>query len=861
MVEKTIELKTIDEEPHTAEIRHISQELHENALDLLPLGVDSHHDQLRDAVGALDRHLEKTPSLVTSELIQEKRDAEYLYDPDVLTRLDPLISATERIQDHEVRIREAKKMIELLGVDDYSAAGEEVFEQRLSAFQDLVDRGADPITARKMLGTAFGLDYFIQTAQSKEQKSTFAKLTTPKYLESSFPFLHAQSDGAKVIENLQYYQKAVDEIALRFDPAIEAGYPPEAASRIIKDFFDTEKSFSVVAQMDAGEIDERFARVMRSNLNAMRVIGDREEQINTLTGLDGQRLTDTLARAIDDDSDILDGKVYQESLDQTIQRLEELKSEFPDEFTALVEAPSFRVFARSPNTLQGFVELARKLAPDSDFFQEKLGLDSTQMYSKLLSWRVENGQYDEELYKRIDILKQKVEKYPELDPVKLAELYIGGRLSDERIAIIEGLLDNDSLEEALQDPFLRSSINDALIKFTHISSEVDVTKDIILARNYADGDESYLADVLDADSRVGDMRPIFHEIAPDALSARDKDGNKINWPSELAETIARHKHDRTFLESLDWYKADGLPYAAFDTVVSFRERGRAAGVVDSPRAIYEWIFSDPERVEEMSAEHLQQYFEKNINVYDDNDEQIQLTSEEIAELIESARELVGEMGDDARIFVNMGLETIQAVDVGGGTLRSTLDSDGDKKEYSQPYFKNRSGVEVALGIRALDEGSHHPIYGSIVFVGDAIPEGATGYGEIALSFKMSADLDESTTYTPEDSFHGPNRLTKQDAQIARVVKTALGKGSIRTSDYVEAQITKDLSFDDVEAVYVINQEQYDALPETLRVKAVIRPVAAVTEPSVYGARRERRMLRQYLEKIGKIKPLQGSEAL
>ena len=158
--------------------------------------------------------------------------------------------------------------------------------------------------------------------------------------------------------------------------------------------------------------------------------------------------------------------------------------------------------------------------------------------------------------------------------------------------------------------------------------------------------------------------------------------------------------------------------------------------------------------------------------------------------------------------INISSEALAGVIDSGGTINSFFDRNIDLDRSDRgDYDLVRSGVEVSLGLRSMDDETPHPIYGSCMFVDQEVPVGAVGYGDILLTFKETPELTSRTTYTPEDSFHGAQRLTTEDAKVLRLAKDAKDIGHSRTRDYVEAQIQGGVSLSDVDAIYVNSQEQ------------------------------------------------------
>lgn len=323
--------------------------------------------------------------------------------------------------------------------------------------------------------------------------------------------------------------------------------------------------------------------------------------------------------------------------------------------------------------------------------------------------------------------------------------------------------------------------------------------------------------IMDETQLHGREKVQFYNLAERFLSRLDKDGHPYDSPSTIRHAMQYPGTGR----NIDWFAQDAsLPLAALPAISNFRAEAIAFGAPDTPRGVYDYLYRDLANIERMSERHLRSEVRKLVG------------HDAVGRTIDRARHLAERLKGDARICVNMHPETLGMIAQGDGKIKSLFDLDGERV-YISPigkrtashsgYNLKRSGVEIALGIRSLDEHEEHATYGSMVFITGGIPAGANGYGDIMLSFRIDDDLSARTSYTPEDSFHGANRLTQRDAMALRLLKNACGIGTERTNDYVESQTVGGISLDRLDKIYVKSKDDIPLIPQSLRHLAMVAP--------------------------------------
>lgn len=833
----------------------LRRELGQHVLMSLP---HDHYESLSTTSEQLEADSREILSSVTRELIDTYHSGRFTAES--LAPIDAFLAEAARIEDPKERHREAVRLAEMLGADtdsaEFQTEGERlVIEKRRETFKDLVDRGASSLTARSVLGDERGLDLYTQNAQTEEQREMIAELASSKSLRLEMYSASGLSVAAEsILEHPEWYSGVTRAVADEYDKAVASGYSAEQATIALEEMFGPYAINHLRQGEDAPSIGEQYEERVRSELRAMQLVGDDANRILALLHDGARPARDHIMGGVAEKirkGEPIDIVSTKDILQRTAARMTQLKNEHPDVF----EAFSHTTVGKKGDISLIFhdTDFAMRLAPDFAFLREVIGVETKQVLSRFDSyaWRdEETGAYRPELYRAIQDAKRYIAQYAELTPDRILYAYTVIGQTNESMDTLGRFFDDPDLSEYLRDPFLKESIDAALGEVGVHIENIDFKKDVDLLKTIGGEDTSLLSALIAADARTHGAGGLFHELAPDILTRKDRDGNIYDGPWTLSLQIQKFQDTNADHEAIRWFARSPLPISALDVVMQFRKKALKQGVVDEPLAIYEWIFSDEKHIEEMSTYNLAQYFKGWESIEMPNGERLQLNESALEGLIEAAREQADEMKNDFRLFVNASPQALQRIVEGGGTIRSTLESNGDKKSYTSAYTERRSGVEVALGIRVLDATSAsqpHPVYGTAAYINDGIPEGAIGYGSIALVFKPDEELMRATSFTPEDSFHGAQRLNVRDAQVARIIKTAFGKGTIKTNEYVEAQISTELTLDQIERIYVSTQEDLNALPESLRGKAVMRAVSQPGQPSQYRGSREKRIFRRFMK--------------
>lgn len=390
---------------------------------------------------------------------------------------------------------------------------------------------------------------------------------------------------------------------------------------------------------------------------------------------------------------------------------------------------------------------------------------------------------------------------------------------------IIALLGSDSVQQHLDDPKTLDAVNDAMSAMLYDIGKYDVERIFTTFESIDDSQKEWLGDLIRGEARLRDKGLTdeqiieYHGLFTEVMPRRDKDGNhyddamsvKLAMESTYGRTYSRPKGASA--EALSWYRQAGMPIAGYGAVAAWRAEAVAAGVADSPHAVYEWLHKDPEQVARISAGNLTDYLTRKVHGGDE-----QAATKALA----TARQELPTRDEHFRVFMNISTQALTKVAESGGAIKSILDAGVEVAERGGDYDLHRSGVEIALGLRSMNDDTPHPIYGSCGFVDGEIPAGAVGYGDILLTFKETPELAARTSYTPEDSFHGADRLINTDAKLLRLAKDAKDIGHTRTDDYVEAQIQGSLDLASIDAIYVNSDEQRDAIAAVLPTELVTR---------------------------------------
>jgi len=595
-----------------------------------------------------------------------------------------------------------------------------------------------------------------------------------------------------------------------------------------------------------GFVDDVAASGFPARLTADKVLG-RFSQYYGNWGID------------DDIAYVRDALAYQKGIGGSAQVLEDVS---PTLATRLINGGSERVDAINIAEAAAAVTALRDSHPDVYEFMEQQIVYSNDMAQLRRRLEITNGFIDHaEVFAMLD---ERDKEIPGLDSYRNTILYSlrdssesittvmeqfaqldAGKaiLSDRRLkdfrtiasqifesqhpAEIIALFESDSIQSRLDDQEMRDAINAATGTMMYGIGQYNAEKALSTFGSLEGPQKEWLGDLVHGEARLRDVGLAdeqideYYGLFAEVMPRRDKDGNyydgaesvKLAMESTYGKMYRRPKGAST--EALSWYRQAGMPIAGYGAVAAWRGEAIAAGVADSPRAVYEWLYKDPEQVARISAGNLTDYLTR--RVHDGNE---QATIEALA----TVRQELSTRNEHFRVFLNIGTEALTKVAKSGGTIKSILDADVEVTERGSGYDVRRSGVEIALGLRSMDDDTPHPIYGSCGFVDGEIPAGAVGYGDILLTFRETPELAARTSYTPEDSFHGADRLTGTDAKLLRLAKDAKGIGHTRTNEYVEAQIQGGLDLSAVDRIYVNNDAQRNAIIQVLPVELADRIV-------------------------------------
>lgn len=433
----------------------------------------------------------------------------------------------------------------------------------------------------------------------------------------------------------------------------------------------------------------------------------------------------------------------------------------------------------------------------------------------------EASKYIDDIFSEMeDVLS--MQEFANIPPILIAKAFLdemGSAASPEEFG---ALLSSQPILNILQRPHGDENIKDSLPLLRRNYGEYNIDRASELLMNPTIEDAHPLWFIISAESSLSDgRRAMFYQIAEKFLPALDKDGSPYDSPEMIRDAIEEGRTD-----DLKWFvdAERRLPIAAFSSVAIFRDEALHHGVTDSPESVYEYMHSNPEHIRKLSGIYLRHAVEELRREGDPPAEYI----------IERAHSLADELGETVRLCINMHPEALRAITDGDQQIKSVWDLGGERLftshvgsvtiQKNPAYNYRRSGVEIALGIRSLGENEAHATYGSLAFFTGGVPEGAIGYGDIMLSFRVDEDLNSRSSYTPEDSFHGARRLTREDAMALRLIKNAYGIGTIKTSDYIEAQVVGGVNISNVEFIYVSSDDQARLVPAFLsdRVRVMSR---------------------------------------
>ena len=746
-------------------------------------------------------------------------------EPQRVMAIDSFIAEATKKLEPEAADMVASRLATDLGAGGYVDA--EMFQQKVAAMHALVNRSGDVVGISKLYGQS--LESVLSEDMSEQSKQLMAAFSRNTELELD----GRGTDIMRLIsERPDDYVKLVEGINQRYEGVIESGYPASVMSQKVDFMFGPYAMNNIPKGLSLGEW---YNQQMNEQFDAMELIGDASfelAQLSEMSQTPQDRYRDWVVEALRNGESI-DKEVLRSNLEDA----RDVLAEFARDDEAL-----YRAVARVDVLNEGdarkvapYLEMARTIAPDLRTIQDDLHIPLDQSipmafaFQRSADFAREQGRFGQDFTVALENYKTVTGANEALSKAELHNLFLAYSSYSMDSFKARDVLLAPEITKASENPNLARQINYAMGSLVYAADKYDFNKDIAVITAIGNASPSYLSEMVLSEAKLTqEDRAVFHEHAEAVLTRRDKDGNLYDPPEMLALAVEQHAS----AEELNWFTSSELPVAAYRSVVEYRLEAAGAGVEDTPRAIYEWIHRDPEKAAELSGKYLREYVDRLGPV----------EGFSVEEQIEKARELSDRMKDDFRVFVNISPDSLQLVDEAGGALKSTLDALGDKKDYASQYLLRRSGIEVALGVRSLDGGNDHPVYGSAGYVGDGVPLGAIGYGEVMLAYAFDDEMDEKTSFTPEDSFHGPQRLTSEDARLLRILKSARGHAFSTTKDYVEAQVMNGLQLDKVSEVYVSSADVIDTLPDLLKAKARVRTSGPMGQDP-YGYTREKQLLK------------------
>ncbi len=522
-------------------------------------------------------------------------------------------------------------------------------------------------------------------------------------------------------------------------------------------------------------------------------------------------------------------------------KIDKVKSEEPEAYKIFDDFKKMRIFKGShlPNVVH-YLKLARGIANSPELYklveEEEVREDggliylakNTKMLADMNRWERDSDKLDE-FFENCHSLRDLISD----ERISTEDMLSAAGLDAEQLETFMGIMNSSDVQLAYDDPEAADHLNRSMFWIKQSMNPELITKSLGLFKSLDKKAHFPLYSIirnaheLSKHSSYGETvdTSAFLDTVKKASKMIDKNG----FPYDSIESVAtalkflereskKYKDPEAVKkEMLGWFESSGLPYAALQPVVKIAEEAERQGVAFEPMAVYKWMFEDEQRIKETSRENLKDYLSLRKNI------SLKVDEEKTEEVIAEAKKEISERAESFRVLMNIKQNVLQNSVANSGELQSMFD-EVEMTERGADYELYRSGVEIALGIRSLDEAEEHRVYGTCAFIDKGVPTGAEGYGDIVLVFKPDDELLASTTYTPEDSFHGADRLTMEDAQIVRYLKDKEGIGhgepkglfgSLATSEYVEAQIPGEVTLQDVEQIVARNEQQAQELREQL----------------------------------------------
>lgn len=780
----------------------------------------------------------KTASDATKILLDQGK-----YDPSAVLRVDKYLGSLEldpeqSVDNHLVQITHLARM---LGCDNNSA---EAAKEAQETFDDLIQRGANVEGLMKLFPHPQHYEKFLTTEhgeQFDESKDLLATLAGLK--DFSYGEVRPESVVKDMLNYPETYKQSLVVVKERWQKVMENGYPPNLASKPVE-FILSDYAINLGASYSEGAYNDSRANYIDTHLQAMQLLGDSSVSLLRLTtGSEPKNdyFAGNLARELHEGKTI-DAVDIHAQIKQAADGLKEVATKTPDIYAALLLRTDIGT-AGDLRDISAYTKMAGELAKRRellDLLPRDVGSTATEGLVARIAQKMDHSThtFPQEIFDSLDGLESVILSNENFDKQQLVETFVG--MGDDSKEFSQFLL-SEEVQNSMNNEQLAAEVNSALFTLRYEIGRYDFVRALQAYSAIDPPMKGYLQKLISSEAKLGGAATSaaaqkYYEHAPTILSRRDKDGNPFDSPEMLylaLEPLSRYARNEQYEAELDWFLNDQLPVAAAESVIHFREEAIVAGIEDTPSAVYEWIHKDSEKVTELSHRYLREYVNGGLAMASST--RMIEDPETTERLIKAMGNHVDRMSDNFRIFVNISPQVLQKVVDGGGTIKSIQDDGIVVADRHEDYMSKRSGIEIAMGIRSLKDTEDHPVYGTSGFIGDGVPSGAYGYGEVMLSYKLTPELADRTSYSPEDSFHGPYRLTSRDAQILRMIKNGQGIGHARTSEYTETQIKDGLAVYAADQIYVPNEEMVvqvqAALPPEFHDKIVVRPREGTYEAS------------------------------
>lgn len=725
--------------------------------------------------------------------------------------------------DSERKQRDIKKILYDLGdntrnPDDYKHL--EDFRMRVWGSEDLaldlLNSGHSRLSIIRSANTVFGgLDRIEGEAQNPEQ----SKQLLLGLLECDGITLDQQDSTLldEIIEEPVRSAEMIDKIRHAWQKSSESSVDAGVKSRMLLGAFNRygrvnwqnlDKSYDDYHQEKIDKLGDVFNMVDQDVMDACRLTGgDR----------DGYGITGVIESVVREevlfDSEELgfSAKQFIEAYNNSPQEMKKILSE--GSANRIGKASDLTIFRRSVEGVSQYIDKLK------DIYGSDYQLDDVIMTAL-------NGS--------IDLQKQALYNDNEYimsdDPICslrcATELYdVEPRFDKEiyrKVMSMPGMGAQAAIER-LQDPEIIRSLDDEDIK-----SELKLALPMIAWRGADTGNAldawrkvdsklpGLLKVIIASEPTNDDLREPYYDAIRRFMSRQDKNGTPYDSPNTIA-TFVRDSMSSGLTEKgkteIDWFTSGDVPVSLLRTVTKARDLlGRDASQI-SPDEVYQEYRNNPELVEKISHQSLREYIGGDSQLNNRQARKLYQPQNVESAIVTAEAEAEARKGS-LRILLNISPESLMQSAIQGGEIKSILDTDTEIEAASTrgaKYILHRSEIEAMAGIRSFGEDKH-PIYGSLGFVDRGVPTGAEGYGDVMITFDPSVgDMASRTTFTPEDSFHGTDRLTLKDASTLRVLKNGANLDHTRTSDYIEAQVRGGLKTEDIDMIYVKDTVTYERL--------------------------------------------------